>query len=268
MKRNRWAQKFGWMAAGVLCLATTRSSFANDLDWKLSTSLNYDSGQYGTGTRSSSLYIPFTVKHYWGDWYASLTLPYLSLTSNGQVTNVGGRQVRIRRGTGSTVATTRSGPGDAIVRGGYALLQEDPQPFDLSVVGKIKLPTADKDKGLGTGEFDEGLGLEFGKLIFPGWTIIADLYYTVIGDPPGTNLNNQVAVDIGFSHPLQNNLTLTVLYEASNALVSGEPEPKDLRGILDYKLNERSGLFGGGLVGLSDGSPDFGFTLGGSYRFD
>lgn len=251
----------------MLCLAAAPPSYAGDLDWKLSTSLNYETGKYGTDTRSSSLYVPFTVKRYWGDWYGSLTLPFVSMTSNGSVTNVGGRPVRVRGGRGSTDTTTQSGAGDAVVRGGYDLLKEDAHPFDLTVVGKIKVPTADKDKGLGTGEFDEGVGLEFGKLLTPGWTIIADLYYTVIGDPPGRNLNNQVAVDLGFSHTLKKDLTLTVLYEGSNALVSSEPDPRDLRGILDYKLDERISLFGGGLVGLSHGSPDFGFTVGGSCRF-
>lgn len=251
----------------MLCVAAARSAFAEDRDWKLSTSLNYETGDFGTGTRSSSVYVPFTLKRYWGDWNASLTLPYLSQTSNGQVTNVGGRPVKTGKGPGSTATTTHSGLGDAVLRGGYALMREDPQPFDLSLVGKIKLPTADKDKGLGTGKFDEGLGLEFGKRIVPDWTLLADLYYTIIGSPAGTDLRNQLAVDAGFSHPLGKELTLTVLFEGSNALVSGEPAPRDLRGILDYKLGEQTSVFGGVLAGLSDGSPDAGFSLGGSYRF-
>jgi hypothetical protein len=253
----------------MLCLATARASFASDLDWKLSTSLNYDSGKYGTSTRSSSLYVPLTVERYWGDWKASLTMPYLSQTSNGQVTNVGGRPLRVRGGTATTTTatTTRSGPGDAVIRGGYDLMHDDPQPFDLTATAKVKIPTADKNKGLGTGQFDEGLGLEFGKLVVPGWTLLADAYYTVIGNPPGTHLNNEVAVDFGFMHPVQTNLTLTVLLEGSNALVSGEPAPVDLRGILGCKLSERGRLFGGILLGLSRGNADYGFSLGGSYRF-
>lgn len=251
----------------MLCAATARSSFANDLDWKLSSSLDYESGKFGTGTRSDSLYIPVTLKRYLGDWDASLTVPYLRESSNGQVTNLGGRPVRTGRGTGSTATTTHSGLGDVVVRGGYALMREDPQPFDLSLAAKIKLPTANKNKGLGTGKFDEGLGIEFGKRVVPGWTVLADLYYTFIGDPPGEDLNNQVAADIGFSHPLGKDWTSTVLFEGSNALVSGQPAPLDLRGILDYKLGEQGSLFGGGLVGLSNGSPDYGLSLGGSYRF-
>jgi hypothetical protein len=250
-----------------LCLATAPSSFANDRDWKLSTSLNYESGKFGTDTRSDSIYIPFTLKRYLDDWDASLTVPYVSESSNGQVTNVGGRPVRIRGGAGSTVTTTHSGLGDLVARGGYALMKEDPQPFDLYLGAKVKLPTAARSKGLGTGEFDEGLGLEFGKRVIPEWTVLADLYFTFIGDPPGTDLNNQVAADIGFSHPVGKDLTAMVFLEGSNALVSGQPAPLDLRGTLDYKLGEQGSAFVGGLVGLSDGSPDYGLSLGGSFRF-
>jgi len=255
------------MAAMLLCAAAVRPAIADELDWRFSSSLNYDTGKYGTSTRSSSLYVPFTVKRYWNDWYASLTIPFVSVTSDGGVTNVGGRPVKTRSRPASSASTTHSGLGDVVARGGYALLKEEEQPFDLSVVAKVKIPTADENKGLGTGEFDAGAGLEFAKLVAPEWTVLADAYYTAIGDPPGVNLNNQLALDVGFSHPLKTDLTLTVLFEGSNALVSGEPSPLDIRGSLDYKIDERIALFGGGLVGLSNGSPDFGVSFGGSLRF-
>jgi hypothetical protein len=265
MKQKPWARL---AFTAVLCAAAARSAFAADRDWKLSTSLNYDTGKYGTSVRSSSLYVPFTAKRYWGDWYASLTLPFISQTSDGQVTNVGGRPMRIRKTAASSRATTtRSGVGDVVLRGGYAVMTEDPQPFDLTAVAKVKAPTADKNKGLGTGEFDEGAGLEFGKLVAPGWTVLADAYFTKIGDPPGLDLNNQLAVDAGFSRLLQKDLTLTVLLEASNALVSGQPAPRDLSANLDYRLDGGASVFGGLLVGLSDGSPAAGFSFGGSVRF-
>ena len=103
--------------------------------------------------------------------------------------------------------------------------------------------------------------------VAPGWTVLADLYFTKIGDPPGIDLNNQVAVDAGVSYLLQKGLTVTGLLEGSNALVPGEPSPRDLRGILDYRLDERASVFAGLMVGLSKGSADYGFSLGGSVRF-
>jgi hypothetical protein len=252
----------------ALLLAAARGASASD--WRVSTSLNYESGTYGTGTRSSSLYVPLTVKRYWGDWYASITLPYLRETSNGQVSNVGGRPVKTKRASApgtSSKSTTQSGIGDVVARAGYTITEQDPQGFDLDAVVKVKTPTASRSKGLGTGEFDLGAGLEFGILVAPGWTALADAYYTKIGDPPGTNLNNQLALDAGVSKDLSDAMTLTGLLEGSNALVSGEPAPLDVRATLDYKVNDQIGAFAGVMAGLSKGSSDYGMSLGGSLKF-
>jgi len=45
----------------------------------------------------------------------------------------------------------------------------------VAITGRIKLPTADADSGLGTGEFDEGMGLELTKaLAIDGWDILTE----------------------------------------------------------------------------------------------
>lgn len=264
LRKTGW---FGRLAFTLLFVSTARAAFAEDLGWKQSLSFDYESGTYGTSVRSSSLYVPATLRRDLGDWHASLTLPYLSQTSDGQVRNIGGRAGRVSRGAGPASAVTRSGLGDIVARGGYALLRDDARSCDLSVVGKLKAPTADKDKGLGTGEFDAGLGLEFGKLVVPGWTALADVEFTKMGDPPGTDLNDLVALDVGFSHLLRTDLALTVLLAGSNALVSGEPGSGALRAGLDYSLDGRWSVHGGGLIGLTNGSPDHGLSFGGAYRF-
>lgn len=258
--------RFGVLAAGLLCAALPAR--ASEKDWRLSTSINYESGDYGTGTRFSSLYVPVTIKRIFGDAFASLTVPFVSQSTDGSVRNVGGRPVKTGKGGGSAGSvTTRSGLGDIVLRGGYDLLHDDPHPLDLTVVAKVKAPTADRNKGLGTGEFDAGAGLEAAKLVAPGWTVLADLYFTAIGDPPGTNLNNQVAMDVGFSRLLQESLTGTVLFEASNALVSGTPSPRDVRGILDMRISDEASVNASAMLGLSKGSADYGFGLGGTLRF-
>lgn len=254
------------LSAALLCAGG--ASRAEERDWRFSTSLNYESGDYGTGTRMSSLYVPFTVKRIFGAAFASLTVPFLSQTSDGSVRNVGGRPMKTGRGGGSgATTTTRSGLGDIVARGGYDVMREDPHPFDLTAVVKLKAPTADENKGLGTGEFDAGAGLEAARTVAPGWTLLADLSYTAIGDPPGVNLNNQVAVDAGVAHLIETNLTGTVLFEASNAVYPGTPAPVAMRGLLDYRLNEQASVNGGLLAGLSSGSADYGVSFGGTIRF-
>ncbi len=118
-------------------------------------------------------------------WNVSVTVPCIYQETGSAVASIEGRPVQIRRTTGVGNRTSTEGLGDIILKGGYDLLEEPEQPFNLSAVAKIKLPTANKDDGLGTGEFDEGVGLEASKRLDSRWTFLGDLYYTFIGSPLG-----------------------------------------------------------------------------------
>lgn len=258
----------GLLTVGLLCASVSaRAEESARKDWKFSSSLNYESGTYGTGARSSFLYVPFTLKRAFGDAFASVTVPFVSQTTDGGVNNVGGRFVKTGRGRSTGRTTTQSGLGDVIGRGGYLVLKEESQAIDLTVVGKVKIPTAQRSKGLGTGEFDAGGGVEASKSVATGWVVLASLYYTAIGDPPGVDLNNQFAADAGVSYLFQPGLTGSVLIEGSNSIFPGAPAPVDARVLLDYKVDESVSVNGGVLLGLSDGASDYGFSLGGAVRF-
>ncbi|MDO8803100.1 MAG: transporter [Elusimicrobiota bacterium] len=261
-----------------VCMLTTAGIYAEPLpeaagtaEWKFSSSVNYDTGKYGTPDRTDSVYIPFTLKHYYRDAELSVTVPYLRQSSKGQVTWVGGKPVGTAKKNGAVAtaaeASAESGLGDIAVRGTYTLKREGPRSFDLAVAGRLKLPTANRSKGLGTGEMDEGVGLEFAKEITPRWSLLADGYFTIIGDPDGVDFNNQVSLDIGFYRPLRENLGLTVLYETQSAIADGNADPRSVSGTLSYSAPEGVQFSGGLTLGLSDGSPDIGVSAGFSRKF-
>lgn len=255
--------------AAAVAGAETLPEAAREADWKFSSSVNYDTGKYGTPDRTNSLYIPFTLKRYFSEADLSVTVPYLRQSSAGQVTWVGGKPVHVgmRKAAASSATSTESGLGDIILRGTYTLLRDGPKSFDLGLAGKLKFPTADETKGLGTGETDEGAGLEFAKEISPGWTLLADGYYTVIGDPSGVDFNNQISLDAGFYRKLSGNMALTVLFETQSSIVDGNADPRSLGGTLSYSAPDGIQFSGGLTLGLSDGSPDIGLSAGFSRRF-
>ncbi len=256
-------------AAGVR--AEPPQEAAEAKDWKFSSSVNYDTGKYGTPDRTNSLYIPFTLKRYYSEAGLSVTVPYLRQSSSGQVTWVGGKPVHVGMGKGAAVpssaTSSESGLGDIMLRGTYALMRDEPGSFDLGLAGKLKLPTADENKGLGTGKADAGAGLEFAKEVSPGWTLLADGYYTVIGDPSGVDLNNQLSLDAGFYRTLSGNMGLTVLFETQNSIVDGNADPRSVGGTLSYSAQDGLEFSGGLTLGLSDGSPDVGLSAGFSRKF-
>ncbi|MDD2805146.1 MAG: transporter [Elusimicrobiales bacterium] len=251
----------------VCALALLAAAPAAAEDWKFSSSVNYDTGKYGGTTRVDTVYIPFTLKRYFLNTDLSATLPYLRQSSTGQITRVGGKPARAAAGAASSGGSAEGGLGDILLRGTYLVKRDGPGSFDFSLGGRIKLPTADEKKGLGTGEMDQGAGFEFGKALNERWTLLAEGYYTIIGDPAGADYNNQLALSLGFYKPLRRDLGLTVLYETSSALLDGGADPRTLSaalvkggsGGLEYTVSLA--------LGLSEGSPQYGLGAGFGRKF-
>ena len=256
--------KAGLFAAVWFALPVPRACGAG---WKYGSSVNYDTGKYGTDVRASSVYIPFTLKRYYPEGDISVTLPFLRQSSAGQITRVGGKSVRVAKGSRASGTSSEAGIGDILVRGSYIIKKEGRRSYDLAAAGCLKLPAANENKGLGTGELDEGVGLEFGKELSRGLTLLVDGYYTLIGDPDGVDFNNELSLDIGVLRKLNKQLALTLLYATRSALVDGNDDARELRGTLDYTAPDGNHYSGGLLLGLSAGSPQYGLSAGFSRRF-
>jgi len=259
MKLNR-------MVSGVLAFLSlaspTAASGAEARDWKVSASVNYETGAYGSSATTETWYLPLTVKKMLADGsFISVTVPYVSQRGDASVAAVDGSVFQINQSTGPVA--TNSGLGDIVLRGGYRLMAESKQvPADLTLTGKLKLPTADETKGLGTGELDAGFGFELAKSLPSGFTGYIDLYYTATGDPPGLDLEDRVFFDIGFSRALQPGWTVCAFYEESNALVKGATRIRNLTANLEYKVDAGTRMFFGGTAGLTETSPDYGLAIG------
>jgi hypothetical protein len=250
----------GWLA--MACGGAGQSR-----DWRVTTSLTYETGDYGGGATVDTVYFPCTVRRSFERWDVALTIPFLYVSDSSSVVVVegqpqGGQQTNVTSGASS------AGLGDIVLRGTYYALEEyNDHWLDLALVGRIKFPTADRADGLGTGEFDETIGVECGKEVADDWTVYVDLYYTFIGSPSGIALDDQFTFEFGAGYRAAPSLHLTAFYRESTELVDGAEPPRDLMFDARYRLNETTRIFGGLSFGLSDGSPDFGLTTGASLSF-
>lgn len=198
-------------------------------DWEFSSSAFFESGRYGGTRRVDSLYVPLTLKRRFSNTDISLTAPFTRQSSIGPVTRVGGRMARVAPPGPAASRGGQSGAGDLLARGSYLVRRDAPGSFGFSLGGLLKFPTADEKKGLGTGQLDQGAGFEFSKELNPRWTLLAEGWYTIIGDPDRVDYNNQLDLSIGFRRPLGGGLDLKVRYETSSALLDGNADPRDLR---------------------------------------
>lgn len=255
--------------------------------WRVSATVNYSSGSYGTDSRTNILYAPMTIRRVFRDGDLSVTIPFVSISGTGSVRLVGGAPTRTSastanltgtlaaaagsaKGPGSSPlssATTDSGLGDIILRGRYYLIEEGDVAPLVALIGRIKLPTADADRGLGTGEFDEGAGVELTKTLTDRWLAYLDGGYNVIGDAPGAKFNNQWWYAVGLGHDVTDNLHMSLYYEEYRALVSAVSNARDLLALTTYVVDDTVHLTGSLLVGLSNGAPSYGMGVGVRFRF-
>jgi hypothetical protein len=228
---------------------------------KMLSSFTYQTGDFGSDKRTHNVYIPFTVIGYLNKFALAGTLPYIYQKSDPRIAAVAGRPQQIRNASGPM--RSDSGLGDLLAKGGYHILEEETYFANLWAIAQIKFPTAKDDEGLGTGEFDETLGVETSKSLDETWKVFLDFYYTFIGDPSGTDLNNQATFDIGLRHRVNDRTTLSVAYDDLSNLVDGQANPRDLILGIKHKTSDEAISFTGNInIGLSNGSPDFGYTIG------
>ncbi len=266
--------RYGGVVVGVvMVLIGVLPALAADDDprWLFSSSVNYSVGDYGTNKDTTIVYVPFTfgvrpVDTLW----ISLTVPYIYQNSQNVVVTGGGVATR-KKATGKfaqpATATTESGLGDVLLKASYVLVDEKPFLPEIAPYVKIKFPTADKDRGLGTGEFDETVGIDLSKqLIGPlfGYVTVA---YTFIGSPAGTDLHNSFGWSIGAAYTLIPSLSFFAFLDGSTAISPGEADPLELRVGAEYRLTRALKFTGAVTRGLSNGAADWGLSAALTLRF-
>ncbi|MBW2094139.1 MAG: transporter [Deltaproteobacteria bacterium] len=256
----------------IALLVTPFLCYGAETDWEIGLEPSFTSGDYGTGTDTDITYIPLTISRSFPDGDLSLTIPYIQIESSGGVTVVGGTPNRITKGGGGTRFTssrrsTEEGLGDVLLQGRYYVLEEGDLAPLMAVTGLVKFPTADEDKGLGTGELDLGFGLEFSKTFSRNWLGLFDVGYTFIGEPSGFDLRDQWYYDVGLGYYLTGDILISGYYEEWRSLVSDESNPRDLFFTMNYRFSSEIEFTAGMLFGLSDGAPDYGLSGGVRLRF-
>jgi hypothetical protein len=178
--------------------------------------------------------------------------------------------VGLATGAGDDVSpqTRECGLGDVVVRGRYYLSDEIDGRPSVAVRAHVKMPTASAARGLGTGRPDEGLALELGQPLPGGVTLLADAGYTWIGRPAGTDYRDTWWYDVGASRDVAGGVVnLAVLFEEYRAVRPGDVNARDILAAATIRGTGGWRLQVAGTVGLSDGAPDHGITVGLSRRF-
>lgn len=215
---------------------------SQDGRYYLDLSAGFKTGDFGTPVTSNLYYFAPAFGYIAPRYDVSVTLPVLSLT-----TEAAGQ------------STTETGIGDVVLRGGAELLPADRR---FSLYGSIaaKLPTADETRGLGTGATDIGAFANLSRELGPvNLRLLAG--YIKVGDPSGQNLDDVLLYGLGLSG-MRGSTYLYGSVEGRTASVPGADAPLETNVGFLHPLNPRHWVKASAFIGLSDGGPRFGASLG------
>src|SRR5437667_1160660 len=224
----------------VVMLLSVTPAVAEDPRWLLSTSVNYSVGDYGTDKDTTIVYVPFTlgvspIDRLW----LTVTVPFLYQDSQNVVLTGGGvasRKKEKGKLAQPATSTTEEGLGDVLLKASYVLVEDRGPIPEIAPYVKIKFPTADEHRGLGTGEFDETVGVDLSKRLVDGLFGYLSLAYTFIGSPAGSDLRDAFGWSVGAAYAVSQPFSVFAFLDGATAIAPGQENPLELGVGAEFKL--------------------------------
>lgn len=218
---------------------------------------DYTSGDYGASEKTRIIYIPLTVRSEGERLMFQVTAPYIRVDapSDGQ-TIIGPGGIPIQ--TDADGRGSNSGLGDVVTALRYTLLDGTASGLLLDVIGKIKLGTADENRGLGTGENDYSLQLDWAQVLDRRFTLFATTGYRIYGDPPGVDFDDVFFGALGGVYKLFPDTSGGLIYDFRERITPGSDSQRELTVFMTQRIDKTTKVQGYVVRGFSDSSPDWG----------
>jgi hypothetical protein len=248
MKNHVWI----YVLAGAISLL---SQIASAGTASVATGFDSTSGNYGTSSNTSILTIPVIGKYETDSWLFKLTVPYLRITTiSGVIPGVGPMK------KGGAVATTQSGLGDVVAASTYFAIEGDEETPGLDLTAKIKLPTANKNAGLGTGETDYAIQADVYQSM-DKVTLMGAIGRKFLGSSATLPLNDIFYGSVGVSYRATDNVSVGGSLDAAQASFASGSNVLELSVYVSRKIDKAKKIQGYILKGFADGSPDTGLGV-------
>jgi len=242
------------LGLGLLCACANSLAYGADSGISLSTGVEYSSGGYGGTDDIEEIYAPVIGVFSLDRFAFSVTVPYLSVSApSGTTVTEPGEPV-----SGSGPMVTESGLGDVVLGlTVYDVFLDIDRGIAIDITGKVKIGTADVDKGLGTGEEDYLLRADMYKF-FDQFTLMGSAGYKVRGEPPSVDLKNSLLGSIGGSYALNDETSVGFIYDYRDSSLQDGDSLSEATLFSMHRLSESLQLQLYAFAGFSDSSPDWG----------
>ena len=272
------------MLAALSLLTLPAWASAADPSYSVGVGLEFASGDYGTGIRTDSVYMPFTVAvNPTGRLDFTLEIPFVYQSTSAvvagefmgmQSTSTGTQSVMAAMGgpgprttaSAGTIGNSQYGLGDMKLKAGYVLFTEEEHLPAIRPNLFVKIPTADKNKFLGTGAFDGGFAVELTKW-YDNWLADGEVGYAIQGKSSVLAVKNYFYYDAGVGYQLTERLRPIFMVKGSTPPVEGGAALLEARLRVKYQVTKHTGLDGYLAKGITTASPDYGMGLAVFYEF-
>lgn len=260
-------------------LVSAAATGAQANEWKYTLGADVSSGEYGSTSETEITSLPFSLTWSPSDkWSFKASVPWISIEGDGTVVAGGDGGFIVGRGRGNggtpgtgdpveeTVETSKeSGVGDVWLTSTYSLEPLAANSIYVDLSAKVKLPTGDEAKGLGTGETDYSLQMEafapMGK-----WMPFVTVARKFKGDMPEAELNDVWYTSVGSAYQLSASTSIGASVDYQEATTAESDPTNEIFSYVSHKISPRLTGMLYGYVGLADGGPDSGFGVQFSYR--
>lgn len=253
-------QNYLWV--GVLSFSASilaQTAFAA-IDGQASVATGFDSssGNYGSSSTTNILAIPVIGKYETESWLFKVSVPYLQVTTlTGVIPGIGNGNLKK---TGTVSATTQSGLGDVVMASTYYAIDGGKDTTGLDLTAKIKLPTADRNAGLGTGEFDYALQADVYQSM-DKITVSASLGRKFLGSSAALPLNDIFYASVGGGYRISDKMNAGVNLDVAQATSASGSSQIEVTGNISRKIDKTKKIQAYLLKGFTDGSPDIGYGV-------
>ncbi len=225
----------------------------NAIKQTLSVASYYSAGDYGAGSDTDILYFPVSYSLARGKWGAQLTVPHLRVEGVGNVlVNIGG----VNRAVAGTERESYGGVGDSTLALTYQMDPiSDSSPF-IDFRLDIKIPSADREKGLGTGETDYSAQVDLSQN-YGSSVLFATVGYTFRGKTDFySGLEDSAYLQLGIARPLAPQWNIGAFYDYREPASAFSPEVHEIVPYFSWQISESWSFTGLAAFGFTDASAD------------
>jgi hypothetical protein len=261
---------------------------------QVGTGFDYSRGSYGFAEDTEVFSVPLLLTYNVEKWVLRASVPYLKIEGPADAVGTSGASGGAGGGGGSSgglggivpglpgstpagstpagvstparpISNSESGIGDVML-GATRMLGPVIGPVQVDLTARVKLPTADEDKGLGTGETDYYAQTDFyyaGERFIP----FATLGYRFMTDSDRYELKNGAYASVGSAYRLGDATRAGASFDWRQKIVEGGDDATEVSVFVAHDFNARWNLILYALTGFTDASPDFGAGGSVSCRF-